>query len=177
MPPQYIFPCQNCDHKFTLVPRQSGQELVCPQCNQPAEAPMLGKMKQLELVEGTQVTPPRKSSAGSWKNSLFTGGLAIAILFGAGGFSLYRYASWLHSDYDFDEQITTFESEVDAFSQTQVVALYESMNVKDGLGDWFEPEFIRYNKQAEILLPVSYGMLGLALLGFVSMIGSFFIKP
>ena len=177
MPPLYIFPCTNCDHKFELVSKQAGLELTCPQCQQALESPMLGKMKRLEVVSGTEQKPSTSPSSGrSWKNFLFAAGLATAIVAGAGGFGLSYYANQLDPRYERESQLENFESAIDSISPSQLVEFYQDMDVESGLGEWYEPNYVRYGKQVQYLrwgVPVMYGLAGL---GFLTMIGSFVLK-
>ena len=176
MPPQYLLPCSKCDHQIEVVPRQAGQDLVCPQCQQHIEAPMLGKMKQLELVGGTEPGKRPASSGSNVRNMLFVAGLLLAIVGGASGYALHKYASNLIYEIDYDAEIEIFDQEVDALSAGLVVELYDAMQIEAGLGEWYEPNFVRYNTQGGILLKVSYGLLGLGGLGVLLLLGSFFIK-
>ena len=177
MPPLYIFPCSNCDHKFELVAKQAGLELTCPQCQQALEAPMLGKMKRRELVSGTEpIKKPAKGTGRGWKNFLFAAGLATSIIAAAAGFGLSYYANTLDPRYEREAQLENFEYAVDNISPSQLVEFYQEMDVESGLGEWYEPNYVRYGKQVKYLrwgVPVMYGLAGL---GFLVMIGSFILK-
>ena len=174
MPPQYLLPCENCDHRFTVVPKQAGQDLECPECQHRIEAPKLGQLKQLEMIAESE--PTQRGSSNPVRNILFVAGLCLAIIGGAAGAFLYVYANQMIFDVDFDEISAEFDREVDKLTAFELVGLYESMNVEAGLGDWYEPNFIRYNTQGAILLNFAYGLLGLAGLGVVMAISCFFLK-
>jgi len=176
MPPQYLFPCDNCNHQLIVVPRQAGQNLTCPQCQHFVEAPKLGEMKQLEMVGGTEPVNRPAASSGGLRNLLFVVGLAMAIICGATGYLVNRYASALIFEIDYDQEQKEFEEEVDHLNSAQVVALYEAMQIEKGLGEWYEPNYVRYNTQGAILRKISYGVFGLAGLGLLMLIGSFFIR-
>ncbi len=137
---------------------------------------MLGKMKQLEMVGGFTPIKGPDSSTGSLRNLLFVVGLALAIVGGATGYFVNRYADNLILEVDNEAEKESFDQEVDRLTAPQVVALYEAMQIEKGLGEWYEPNFIRYNTQGEILRKASYGLIGLAGLGMLVLIGSFFTK-
>jgi len=83
MSPRYLFPCPDCGHNFELVSKQAGQELVCSDCSNSTEAPKLGTLKQLETVSAGQAnasSAARNGSSGGWKNIVFVGGLALAMI-------------------------------------------------------------------------------------------------
>lgn len=176
MPPQYLLPCDNCNHQLIIVPKQAGQDLECPQCQHPVEAPKLGEMKQLEVVGGTEPVKRPAASSGGLRNLLFVIGLGMAIICGATGYFVNRYASELVYEIDYDQEQKDFEEEVDNLNSAQVVALYEAMQIENGLGEWYEPPYVRYNTQGAILRNVSYGVIGLSGLGVLMLIGSFFIR-
>jgi hypothetical protein len=174
--PQYIFPCEHCDHSFELVLRQAGQQLTCPLCQNATEAPMLGSMKQLEMVSGTEVTAKQPSGAQGWKNILFGAGLVLALFAGGGGAWLFRFTGQMKTEFNIDTEMAQFSDDIDALSSSQVMELYARMKIEDGLGDWYEPRYIRYNKQSEILRPLAFGLLGLGGLGLLTMVGAATIK-
>ena len=95
---RYIFPCPKCEHHFELVTKQAGQDLDCTECDTSFEAPKLGKMRQLETVGG-ETTKPIPASNKRLQNSLFVGGLAIAILAGGAGYFVYDYARKMIYEY------------------------------------------------------------------------------
>lgn len=172
---RYLFPCPECDHQLEVTPRQAGQDLTCPQCSHSIEAPKLGKMKQLEVLGATQNRAVSKSG-GSLRNMLFVVGLLIAIVGGAGGYFVYQYADSLIFEIDYEEEEEKFNAEVDMLTPGQVVALYDEMNIEAGLGEWYEPNFVRYNIEGGHLKKFAYGLFGLAGLGVVCLIASFLIR-
>lgn len=172
---RYKLPCPHCDYCLEVIPRQAGQDLECPQCLQTIEAPKLGKMKQLETVGGS---PERaaSNSGGSLRNMLFVIGLLVAIVGGAGGYFVYRHADNLIFEIDYEEEEKKFNEEVDILTPGQVVALHDEMNIEAGLGEWYEPNFVRYNTQGAYLLKFAYGLFGLSGLGVLCLIGSLLIR-
>lgn len=173
---RYLFPCENCEHQFELVTTQAGQELECPQCQHRSEAPILGKLRQLKLVD--DLTPPlvNRESGRGLKNYLFAGGLAIAILAGVAGGWVYQYASSMINEYDVTEVLNEFDSWVDELNPAQVVQFYEEMKVGEGLSEWREQPHIGETRQGRILQKFACGLLGLSGLGLLMMLGSFLIR-
>jgi hypothetical protein len=168
---RYQFPCENCDHVFELVSRQAGQELKCPECEATSSAPKLGELRQLETIGSDDSLPASKSRGGA-KNILFASGLALAILAGAAGIGLYQYANSMITEFDIDKTMQSVDEWFDAAPPSDVVAAFEGMQVDQGLGDWQEQPIVGDNRQGAILRNVSYGLLGLAGVGLLLMIGS-----
>lgn len=150
--------------------------MECPECQHKFEAPMLGKIKQLKMVGGNEAVTRQSGSSSNLRNLLFVVGLSIAIIGGLTGFFVNRYANALVLEFDDELERKNFDDIVDSLEPSQVVQLYEEMNIEDGLGEWYEPNYIRYNTQGAILRKVSYGVLGFAGLGMLVLISSFFIK-
>ncbi len=176
MPPIYILPCTNCDYRFELGAKQAGLELACPQCSQVLEAPMLGKMRQLEVVGGTEIAKSATTSGRGPKNFLFVAGLALAIIGAASGFGISKYADSLDPRYERDSLLEYSEDIIEKMTPSEVVDHYIELNVDAGLGEWFEPNYVRYGKQTRyirMLIPIFYGLAGL---GLLALIGSFLMK-
>ena len=172
---RYLFPCSNCEHQFELVATQAGQELTCPGCQQPVIAPRLGKLKQLPPADGEAA--PTKSEKPKTNNLLFSGGLALAIICGICGVALYMYGNSMITDFDVNEKIAEFDKWVDNLSPAEVVSYYYYVDVESGLGDWREQDLTKKNTQGTILKNTALGICGLAVVGLLLVIGSFFAKP
>lgn len=175
---RYLFPCSKCEHKFELVSKQAGQDLVCPSCGATGQAPKLGTLKQLERVgqESDSQLPAQQtqnSSSGSWKNVLFVSGLALAILAGAAGFALYNYAQSKVVVFDVEGRLEQVEKWIDEQPPTGILGTYVNMDVSQGLPEWVEQPHVGSNKQAAILKNFAYGLFGLASLGLLTLLGSF----
>ena len=97
----YQLPCPLCDAKNQISPRQSGQTLACTGCGADVEAPKLGEIKKLPLVESANTK--RKGAMSAARKGLFTAGLALAVLFGGAGLGLHLYARSLHTPVDIEE--------------------------------------------------------------------------
>lgn len=179
---RYLFPCQQCQHKFEVVSKQAGQELVCPDCDTVSEAPKLGILKQLEVVDSDTVAEDAKSggrsgNAGSWKNILFVSGLALAIIAGAAGFALYRFAQSKVIEFDVAGRLEEYESWLDEQPPNNVLRTYVQMDVENtGLPEWVEQPHIGSNKQAAILKNFAYGLFGLASVGVLTLLSSFLVR-
>jgi hypothetical protein len=137
---------------------------------------MLGKMKQLEMVGGTESAKRSATSGSKLRNMLFVAGLAMAIIGGATGFFVNKAGNGMIYEIDYDLETKHFNEEVDHLSSAQVVALYDAMNIDSGLGEWYEPNFVRYNIQGKILQKISYCLFGTGLLGVLLTLGSFAVK-
>ena len=173
---RYLLPCIRCENQLEVVPKQAGQELECPKCQQRVEAPKLGKMKLLETVSETATAKKTSASGGSLRNLLFVIGLLLAIVCGASGYFVNQYAESLIYDVDFEAVEKQFDEDVDGLTAGQLVELYEQMNIEKGLGEWYEPNFVRYNTQGGYLKTFAYGLLGLSGLGVLALLGSFLIR-
>ena len=177
---RHLFPCSQCEHKFELVNKQAGQDLVCPNCGAAGQAPKLGTLKQLELVdsESDSKRPANQtqiSSSGSWRNVLFVSGLALAILAGAAGLALYQYAQSKVIEFDVAGRVEAYEKLIDELSPTGVLGTYVNADLSQGLPEWVEQPHIGSNKQAAILKNFAYGLFGLAALGLLTLLGSFLV--
>ena len=102
--------------------------------------------------------------------------MALAILGGGSGFGLAKYSDSLKTEYDFELDMEEFGYAVDNAPPSQIVGLYQQMKIKEGLGEWYEPNYVRYNKQSAILKPLAYGFYGLAGLGLLGLLSSFAMK-
>ena len=176
----YLYPCSNCEHKFELVTKQAGQDLVCPSCGAANLAPKLGTLKQLEQVDSAGGSKPRasqtrKSNAGSWKNALFVSGLALAVLAGAAGVGLYQFAQSKVIEFDVEGRLAEVEKWVDEQPPANILGTFITMDVGKGLPEWVEQPHIGSNKQAAILKNFAYGLFGLSALGLLTLVGSFLV--
>ncbi|MCP4096276.1 MAG: zinc ribbon domain-containing protein [Planctomycetaceae bacterium] len=162
MPSKYLLPCDHCSHPFEVIPKQAGQELTCPECGKVSEAPMLRKMRLLEPVEDETVGKTNKRVEKSSKfNRLFSIGLFAAVLLGGSGYWLYGYAGMLATEIDRELSTEQHNEFVDQLQPSQVITYFNELRIDNGLGEWYEPNYVRYNKQSEILTNTSYVLMGL----------------
>ena len=175
MSSRYLFPCSQCDHELELVATQAGQEIDCPDCGQTIEAPKLGVLRQLPVVEQTAA----KKTLGRntrLKRTLFATGLGLAVVLGGIGGALYKYASDMIVDPQLEKLFAQFDEEIEQMPTPQVLDIWSQMNFEEGLGEWREMGYARYRAQGTILQRVAYGVIGLAFVGLLMLIGSFMIK-
>jgi len=177
---RYLFPCSQCEHKFELVTKQAGQELTCPSCGASNQAPKLGTLKQLELADSTDNASKagrrnQNASSGSWRNVIFVTGLALAIIAGAAGFALFRFAQSKVVEFDVAGNLEEYNQWLDEQSAPIVLGIYVEANSSEGLPEWIEAPHVGSNKQAAILKNFAYGLFGLASLGLLTLLGSFLV--
>ena len=170
----FLLPCPLCDAKNEISLRQSGQNLACTGCGKDIEAPKLGEIKKLPLVESANTK--RKGTMSAARKGLFTAGLAIAVLFGCAGLGLHLYARSLHTPVDIEEHVQRTREEVGALEIPQLYGLATTLTKIEDLGDFAEPPFLKGNKQGEILMWVAWGLYAIGAIGLVMLLGSFLMK-
>ena len=177
MPIYYLLPCNDCEHQFQLTTRQAGQPLECPSCGTNVEAPKLGTLKQLPTSDDSSVeaTTSNNGQAG-WKRYVFAIGLITAVVAGIAGAALLWYSQSLYTSIDVDGHIAKIEADIDQFSPAQLWQVWHQQDLEDGLGEWAEPRYMGLNIQSDHLKLLSYGLLGLAAMGVVTLLSSFAMK-
>lgn len=171
----FLLPCPLCDAKNEISLRQSGQNLACTGCGKDIEAPKLGEIKKLPLVESTTGTK-RAATMSATRKGLFTVGLALAVLFGGAGLGLHLYARSLHTPIDIDQYVQLTREEVRSLETRQLYGLATSLSKMEDLGDFAEPAFLKGNKQGAILMWVAYGLYAIGAIGLMMLLGSFLMK-
>ncbi len=171
MSTRFLYSCPQCDHQIELVATQAGQNIECPDCQLQSEAPKLGLLRQLPVLEQAQA----KSTSGV-KRGLFTIGLAMLVLLGGIGTALYNYASNLIIDPQLDKVFVTVSEELEKQPAPELLDIWSQLEFEKGIGEWRELGFARYKTQGNILKLISYGLLTLASVGLLMLIGSFLIK-
>ncbi len=162
MSSKYLLPCDHCSHPFEVISKQAGQKLTCPECGGISEAPMLRKIRLLEPVEDETFKKTSKSAGKSGSfNMFFSIGLFAAVLLGGSGYWLYNYAGMLVTEIDRELSTEQHNEFVDQLEPAQVVTYYNELRIDNGLGEWYEPNYVRYNKQSVILTNMSYVLMGL----------------
>ena len=173
----YLLPCPNCQHSIELQTRQAGQSISCPQCSTSFDAPRLGELKQLPQKESEDAPSNHsQNSSSQLKRWLFTLGLAFAVLFGCAGAGLYWYAGSIQREVDADTAVASQAADIDNLTDAEVYQVAATINSEDTLGEYFQPAVIKNNKQGEILKFIAYGLLALAGVGLLALIGAFFVK-
>lgn len=174
MSARFYFPCPSCDHRFEIETRAAGRQLSCPICQAEVEAPKMGDIRKLELVETDQpASGSGRKPAGRAKSVLFSIGLATMVIFAASGVGLYYYSTTIEIPVDFDRGMEFQNSQLDGMNAADLWDFYYE-NLKDApLGDWQEHEVTKGNLQSGILKKFSYGLLGIGALGLLMLLGSF----
>jgi len=160
----HLWNCPNCDLANPVEPRQAGQSLVCAGCKKEFEAPKLRELTQLPLSnpEGK----PSKQVSGSAKqtgsSAMFAIGLAMAIIGGAAGGTLYRYASSLIPDISPDEYVARQNELLDTVPINQLYARWEELYAQRHVPEWQESEVKSLYKQSGYLKTIATGLLAVA---------------
>ena len=177
MPIQYLLPCTGCDYQFQLTTSQAGQPLDCPQCGSTIDAPKLGSLKRLPISDDSSLEAAASSSGDiGWKRYVFAIGLITAVVAGLAGVALFLYSQSLFTPVDIDGHIARVEHDIDQFSPGELWHVWHQQDLEDGLGEWAEPKYMGYNIQSNHLKNFSYGLLGLASLGVLTLLSSFAMK-
>ena len=172
----YLLPCPQCQHSMELASRQAGQNVQCPQCEHSFDAPPLGELKQLERVAATESGTTTAAPSSTLKRWLFTLGLAMTVLLGAAGVGVYQFANSIQQEIDADGALKDIETRIQEMSDAEVYRVAVTYNLEDSIGEYFQPNSVKSNKQGEILKYVACGFFGLAAAGLLMLIGSFMIK-
>ncbi len=174
MSTRYLFPCPNCGSKIGLLPVQAGQEIECEKCHNSFEAPKLGSLKQLTTLSDT-IPRPRVPESGL-KRTLFATGFALVIFMGISGAAIYFYAAGMIHDVQLEKQAEIWNQEFDRKSASELLSDWTAMGVDAGLGEWEEQPIALYRTHGLNLQKFAYGLLGLAGIGGLMSIVSFFMK-
>lgn len=163
---QYQLPCPQCNQNILVSARQAGQEVTCSSCSTTTQTPRLGELKKLEVLVQSGGNQGRKPTQG---NHLFALGLLLLTLFGALGGGLHYYAQSIIVDFDVEKSLDEMDPLVDQLKPSEVVFVFNQMNVGQGLPPWQEPAHVAATKQGNILKYFSYAFFGLSGLGAVLM--------
>ena len=177
----YLLPCGSCDRKIEIELKQAGSSVACPACQAEMIAPTMGGIKKLELSEssGIMVNPKAGSPTGRHygiKQWLFAGGLLIVVLAAVSGFAIWFYADSLVTISNVDAQVNAANQNIPDLSPAEIWDSWDELTSTGPLPEWKEIESIGQNKQAAYLKSIAYGFMGLALIGLLALLSSFFIK-
>lgn len=177
----YLLPCGSCDHEIEIELKQAGSSVTCPACQAETMAPTMGGIKKLELSEssGIMVNPKEDSAAGrhyGMKQWLFTGGLLILVLAAVSGFAIWFYADSLVTISNLDAKVADANRNIPDLSPAEVWDAWDDLTSGGPLAEWKENVQMGQNKQAAYLKTMAYGFMGIALIGLLSLLSSFFIK-
>jgi hypothetical protein len=92
---------------------------------------------------------------------------------GLAGIALYFYASNLIVDVDWEAAFEQLSHEVDQLTPSQLLSVWSSSNIEDGLGEWKEQTLASNNTQGKILRILAYTLTGCGAIGIVLMAISF----
>lgn len=110
------------------------------------------------------------------KRWLFTLGLASAVLLAVAGAGVYQFSNSIQSDVDPRDAIEYFQSDIAGLSDTEVYQVAASYDADATIGEYYQPVAIKSRKQGEILKAFAYGLLGLAAVGAIALVSSFFVE-
>lgn len=176
MPECYQISCENCEHPMEVEGRQAGGILECPQCEAKIDVPTFRVLKTLPVVD----RPSRLAEGGDpnhLKGILFAAGLGLAVIAGVGGWFLYQHANKMVTENQVDTQEieTKMDEEIDSASISKLWDHWNKTIESVDLPDWKEASWKRYSREGNVLLNVSYAIMGVGALGFLAMCGSFFV--
>lgn len=173
MSPRYSLNCPHCQHLNAVSTTQAGQDLECDGCQQTIQAPRLGQLKQLPVIE---TAAPAIAKKGGQGGKLFVLGMLMLIFCGGGGAGLWYFASGKLSNYEtvVEEEIQRVDSLVDEANVIDLAQIYETMPLEAGLPAWQERPYVGQNKQGIILRNISYGLLTIGGIGLICAVIGFF---
>lgn len=164
---RYSLACPACQHANEVTTTQAGQEIACINCQAPTQVPRLGELRKLPLVSNSEPASISKNKKGG---GLFVFGLFLLLLGGAGGGGLYYYGSQKLIPYNVEKYVNETSKQIDEFGINELVAVYSDLPVEKGLGPWKERSYVSSNKQGEILIQISYGLMGMGVVGLLFML-------
>lgn len=172
MAQEFLFSCTSCEKDFPVTVKLAGMAYRCPLCDATNDLPGLRQLKQLPVHENAAIATTSRNEAQSW---LFSGGLLVAVIAGVCASALLWYANQLFSESLLDERIAFGRTQINTLTPGHLWDAWDGMT-EDGLPDWQETFENRYNKQSGHLRNIAYGLFGLAGLGLLAMLGSFFFR-
>ena len=174
MPTQYSLTCPKCQQVNAITTTQAGQDVECAGCKDTIQAPRLGQIKQLPVIDSDSPTPTRVKKGSGGK--LFVLGMLLLIFGGGGGAGLLYYASNKLFDYssEIDKAIAENETALKDAKLIELTMLYETMPLEGGLAAWQERPYVSNNKQGIILRYIAFGLLTIGGVGLLIAIAGFF---
>ena len=164
---KFSLPCPDCSQTIEVGIPQAGQEVTCDGCGQSTTAPRLGELKKLPPADNDS-SPASGAAVNRSKSSLFVAGILLAILGLAGGGGIYYYGSTLIVDFNVEKGLDRQDRElVDKLQPDELVAYFDALPIKDGLGEWKEQPHVSATKQGNILIQFAYVMFGIGAIGLV----------
>jgi ribosomal protein S27E len=164
---RFLLTCPDCQHANEVTTTQAGQEIACTQCQAAMQAPRLGELKQLPVASDQALPDVAKTNKGG---GLFVFGLLLFLLGAGGGTGLYFYGAQKLVPYDVQQYIEDTSETIDELGINDLVGIYSELPVDQGLGQWRERSYVSSNKQGEILIQISYGLMGIGVVGLIMML-------
>jgi len=177
MAARYAYECPECNSVIELSTTQAGQELQCDSCNADITAPKLGIIKGLPRVDEGGVPSKKTAKLGSpLKSWLFTGGLLLAVLGGiAGGAAQYR-ANQFYVDANIEQIVDAELKTIDEAPATEIYGVLAGSTQEDFLLEYSEAPYRTLTIKNGIIQWVAWSCFGVAGLGVLLLLSSFFFK-
>ncbi|QEG24618.1 hypothetical protein [Mariniblastus fucicola] len=180
MAARYAYECPECHSTIELSTTQAGQQLTCAGCSAVITAPKLGVIKGLPAVGGQSATPARQGrapkSGSPLKSWLFTGGLLLAVLGGIAGSAAQYRANEFRVDIDFDAAVAKEMDLIDSHSPAEIYGIAVE-STKDSFAlEYSEVPYRTSNIKSGIIQWVAWTCFGVAGVGLLMLLGSFFVK-
>jgi DNA-directed RNA polymerase subunit RPC12/RpoP len=177
---RYAYPCPKCDSKIEITTTQAGEQVVCGNCSAKVTVPKLGVIRTLPRVgggEGSQSdTSKAAKSASPMKGWLFAGGLLIAVIAGvAGGAAQYR-ANQFRVDVDIEKVVADEMAAIDKASPAEIYNIAIGATQEDFALEYQEAPYRSMNIKSGIIQWVAWACFGVAGVGLLMLLASFFVK-
>lgn len=177
MSSQVAIPCPHCAAEQAVEFRRAGQELTCNACGKLFTAPKLRELKQL-VPAATPASARAAARAGQTplRNWLFVIGLATAALCGIGGYLVTQYAKTMIVDEALAEKFTLdVEQDLDNYAPADLWVTWETMLANRVLPPWDLAGARDVQQLGESFRLTGMVLYGLAALGVLTLLGSFFL--
>lgn len=172
---KYELPCPACKQKIEIETIQAGSILNCPGCGEAINVPKLRELRQLDLIQTPESTT--KLAWGPLAGFLFSFGLLLLAI--AIGSAIYVWQQrQTMASYSEAPDVETFEFDVDIQELTldQSWRVWTELNEKNDLSKRPKPVFMRARDEVERLDKFLYIFGGLATVGLISCVFSFFSR-
>jgi len=177
---RYTWQCPKCQTKIELATTQAGQDLKCASCSAEVMAPRLGDIKRLPVVGGQDNNSKKSRKArgvhSPVKSWLFTGGLLLAVLSGIAGAAAHYNAEQYRVEIDMEEVMQEEFKSLDAAPPAEIYAVAVEAGKDSFALEYREPTYRTFNLKSGYIRNVALAFWGAAVLGFLMLLGSFFVK-
>lgn len=180
MAARYAWNCPECQSSIELATTQAGQYLKCDGCSAEVLAPKLGVIKSLPLFGAENAITEksgRSPSGGSpLKGWLFAGGLLLAAIASVAAAAAQYRSNQYRVDIDMDEVMAAEIEGLDSAPPAQIYSMAVEAGKDSFALEYSEPTYKRHNKKSGYIQAVAWTFWGLAGLGLLMLLGSFFIR-